>query len=79
MLPSGIIGGGVGTKIAFCFPQIKNNGGQNVSLFIYLLYDGDVKVDRNGASLTWLPVSLHFVPGGRQNSIAKARFMGKQS
>lgn len=52
MLPSGIIGGGVGTKIAFCFPQIKNNGGQNVSLFIYLLYDGDVKVDRNGASLT---------------------------
>lgn len=54
--PSSIIGGGVVAKIAFCFPQTTNNGGQNVCLFICFLYDGDVKVDRNGASLTWSPV-----------------------
>lgn len=31
--------------------------------------------DRNGARLTGAPISLHFVPGGMQNCIIKARYI----
>lgn len=51
---------------ADCFPlrvAATNNTGQNVGLFMYLVYNGDVKADRKrceAASLTASPVSLHF-------------------
>lgn len=46
-----------------------------MSLFIYLVYNGNMTEDRNGARLTGAPISLHFVPGGIQNCILKARYI----
>lgn len=58
-----------------------NNTGQNVNLFIHLVYNGEAKADRNGAKSTaWLdPQSGLIFPGGfmpsrRQNCVVKARF-----
>lgn len=70
---------------SLCYPH-SSNYQQQRSLFIHLVYNGDVKADRESARL---PARLDqqsalifpgdFMSGGRQNSKVKAKFMGHQS
>ena len=76
------------TRSLSIFPraQLPTSTGQKVSLPIYLVCGGYMKVDRNGARLpAWLHCRPainfpgHLVRGGRQDSKVKARSMENQS
>ena len=88
MCPSGIVIGAVVAETAgllsiFLQVTITNNRGQNVSLVIHWVFNGDVKADRKGARLlarlnrqSALIFLEDFLSGGRQNK-EKSGLKGK--
>ena len=58
---------------------IKQPTGQNRSLFIHLVNNGNVETNRNVARLPAFVFPGDFVAGGRQNCSVKMRLIGNQS
>ena len=72
-LPLAFHSGNKDNQLALCFLPTTNNKGQNVSLFIHLVSNGDMKADRKWCQRFQLFIFLgDFLPGGGQNSTVKS-------